>query len=413
MKSKPIQRRLSTILASDVVGYSRLIGLDEAGTVSAVKAQITEVFEPKAAQYRGRIVKLMGDGVLMEFSSIADAIMFAVEIQLILKEQNSSTPDDRKLIHRIGINIGEIIVDGDDIQGAGVNIAARIESIAEPGGVFLSEAAFGQVQGKLDLNFEDMGTFQVKNIADPVAVTKVLFDDRADHMRTAIIPREKRKRPLVQKFAITAVAFVLLLSGGAGLYWSLGGSSTPSSTPAIAALEIPKKPSIAVLPFKNIGGSADVEYFSDGLTGDLIADLSKFNGLFVSARNSAYSYKDTTIPLKQIGRELGVRYILQGSSQQAGEKIRVNVDLIEASTGKNLWNHRFDGDFSDIFAVQDEIIRQTVTALTVKLDENELRRSKSVRPAQMNAYDYVLRGREQNNQGTRSGNIESRKLLQA
>jgi adenylate cyclase len=396
------ERRLTTILAADIVGYSKLVGQDEAGTVAAVKALNAGLIEPKCSQYNGRIVKYMGDGVLMEFSSIVDAVIFAVEMQGAIADQNLHRNADTQIIYRIGINIGEIIVDGNDIQGNGINIAARIESIADPGGVFLSDAAYAQVIGKVDIDFEQRGEFEVKNIADPVSVWSIIMDEKT---RNYLTPIENITSNNSLKTGVAVAAVVLTIIAAGGWYWYSGQDSVDQAIDAPAILNLPTQPSIAVLPFKTIGEDNNETYFSEGLTNDLVTGLSKFSGLFVSSRNSASDFIHETANLAAVARKLGVRYILQGSVQRADQRVRVNATLVEAGTSENLWAQKYDRDITDIFAVQDEIVGEIISQMKVSVDENERKRSLSKPPASMQAYDFYLRGKELDSKGTRSDNF--------
>ena len=348
MSKERLQRRLAAILSADVVGYSRLMGLDEAGTLSRLNALRRELIDPTIAAHAGRIVKLMGDGALVEFASAVDAVACAIEIQRQVRERVAGGSEANPIQFRIGINVGDIIIEGDDIHGDGVNIAARIEGIAEPGGISLSEDAWRQVQGKVVANFVDAGEQSLKNIARPVRVYRL---DLAPKAATA--------------------------------------SDMPRSTPAQS-----DKISIAVLAFNNMSGDPEQEYFSDGISEDIITDLSKLSELQVIARNSSFTYKGKPVDIKQVGRELGVRYVLEGSVRKAGNRVRVNGQLIDALSGAHIWADRFDRDLTDIFAVQDELTQQIISALKIKLSAPEKMRVSSVGTRNVDAHDFFLRGRE-------------------
>jgi TolB-like protein/Flp pilus assembly protein TadD len=364
MAEERLQRRLAAILSTDVVGYSRLMSLDEVGTLSRLTALRRDLIDPAIAAHSGRIVKLMGDGALVEFASAVDAVTCAIEIQRQLLERYAGGEAD-PIRFRIGINVGDIIIEGEDILGDSVNIAARIEGVAEPGGISISEDAWRQVQGKVAANFVDAGEQNLKNIARPVRVYRL---DLAPQATSA--------------------------------------SEAPRPLPAP-----PDKPTIAVLAFNNMSGDPEQEYFSDGISEDIITDLSKLSELHVIARNSSFKYKGKPIDVKQVGRELGVSYVLEGSVRKAGNRVRVTGQLIDAASGAHIWADRFDRDLTDIFAVQDELTQEIISALKVKLTpetKDRLARKGSINEE---AYDLFLRGREQAWLTTRSGNIEARNLL--
>ena len=365
MAEERLQRRLAAILSADVVGYSRLMGLDEAGTLSRLNALRRELIDPTIAAHSGRIVKLMGDGALVEFASAVDAVTCAIEIQRRLREHEAGGSEANPIQFRIGINVGDIIIEGEDILGDGVNIAARIEGIAEPGGISISEDAWRQVQGKVATNFVDAGEQSLKNIARPVRVYRL---DLAPKAATASVVL----RPM------------------------------PAQS---------DKPSIAVLAFNNMSGDPEQEYFSDGISEDIITDLSKLSELHVIARNSSFTYKGKPVDVKQVGRELGVHYVLEGSVRKAGNRVRVTGQLIDAASGAHIWADRFDRDLTDIFAVQDELTREIIAALKVKLTPGKKERLMRRNTIDEEAYDFFLRGRERAWLTTRSGNVEARNLL--
>jgi len=386
-----LERRLTTILAADVVGYSRLMGEDEAGTLAALKSLRRELVKPKESQYRGRTVKLMGDGALMEFSSVVDAVQFAVEVQVAIAERNVDVPEDRRIVYRIGINIGDIIVEGDDIYGDGVNVAARLEGLCEPGGVCIARNVFNQVKGKLDLTFEHLGEKEVKNIAEPVSVYRIDLDDKAAALVTPITvtpPTTGRGR-----WPQIAAGLVLSLVVVAGLVWwqPWAPDVEPASLERMA-FPLPDRPSIAVLPFTNMSDDPSQEYFADGMTEDLITDLSKISGLFVIARNSSFSYKGQQVKIRQVAEELGVRYVLEGSVRRAGDQVRINAQLIDATTGGHVWAERYDSSLTDVFALQDKVTQNIVTALAVNLTEEEREQRARKETNVPEAYDAFLRG---------------------
>ena len=343
MGEERLQRRLAAILSADVVGYSRLMGLDEAGTLSRLNALRRELIDPTIAAHAGRI-----DGALIEFASAVDAVTCAIEIQRQLRERDADGSEADPIRFRIGINVGDIIIEGDDILGDGVNIAARIEGIAEPGGISISEDAWRQVQGKVAANFVDDGEQSLKNIARPVRVYRLDFAEKA-----------------------------------------ASASQAPRLTPTP-----PDKPSIAVLAFNNMSGDPEQEYFSDGICEDIITDLSKLSELHVIAPNSSFTYKGKPVDVKQVGRELGVRYVLEGSVRKAGNRVRVTGQLIDATSGAHIWAERFDRDLTDIFAVQDELTQEIIAALKIKLSAPEKVRIAGGGTKNVDAHDFFLRGRE-------------------
>ena len=389
-----MERRLTTILAADVVGYSRLMGDDEGETLAALKALRRELIKPKETQYRGRTVKLMGDGALMEFASVVDAVAFAVEVQVAMAERNAEVPGDRRIVYRVGLNIGDIIVEGADIYGDGVNVAARLEELSEPGGICVSRSVFDQVKDKLDLSFEHLGAKEVKNIAEPVTVYRVVLDQKAADLTTPItvpIPTPKKASPLPWSRIAAGAALSALAIAGV-IWWQF--SSTPVEPASVEAMAfpLPNKPSIAVLPFNNMSDDASQEYFTDGMTEDLITDLSKISGLFVIARNSSFSYKGQEVKVRQVAEELGVRYVLEGSVRRAGNEVRINAQLIDATTGGHLWADRYDGTLEDVFFFQDSVTREIVAALAITLTDEEKVEQARHHTDSPEAHDAFLRG---------------------
>jgi len=391
MAEDGVERKLTTILAADVVGYSRLMGEDEAGTMAALKAHRRELIEPKEAQYHGRTVKLMGDGVLMEFGSVVDAVSFAVEVQTAMRERNEGIPEDRQIVYRVGINIGDIIVEGDDIYGDGVNVAARLEALAEPGGICISRPVHTQVEGKIDLTFEELGEREVKNISKPVLVFRVVLDDKAAAVVTPVFELPV-KIGLHRRWQIAGVVAVSLIVAAGLIWWQPWSPDLEPASLERMALPLPEKPSIAILPFDNLSDDPEQGYFADGMTVDLITDLSKLSGIFVISRNSSWTYKGTPVKPQQVAEELGVRYVLEGSVRRQGDEIRINAQLIDAVGGHHLWAERYDGSLSDIFALQDNVIGQIVAALAVNLTSAEktiVGRAETDNPQ---AYDTLLQG---------------------
>jgi adenylate cyclase len=369
MAAEQFERKLAAILAADVVGYSRLMGADEAGTHARLKALRKEFIEPKIAEHRGRIVKLTGDGALVEFASVLDAVQCAVDTQLGVARHNADLSVAHRIEFRLGVNLGDVIIDGEDIYGDGVNVAARLEGLAPPGGVCISDMVHQMVRGRLDLAFEDLGERQVKNIAQPVRVWRWVNDDR-----------------------------------GAGLP-ATGKEEDAASAP-------PDKPSIAVLPFDNLSRDPDQDYFSDGLTEDLITDLSQLSALFVTSRHAVFQYKGRSAPPRQVADDLGVRYVLEGSVRRAANRVRINAQLIDAMTGFHLWAQRYDRDLEDIFALQDEITRAIVAALEVHLTPRERVGIERRYTENLEAYDLFLQAREGVWRRTREGAAQARTSLE-
>ncbi len=385
-----MERRLTTILAADVVGYSRLMALDEAGTLARLKAHRKELIEPKAAEYHGRVVKLMGDGILMEFGSVVDAVSFAVEVQRAVAERNADQPADRRIAYRIGVNIGDIVVDGDDILGDGVNIAARLEALADPGGICLSGKVHDEVKSKLGVAFEDLGRQRVKNIPEPVRAFKVRLDSARAQPRVAT---PARARALPSAWRVAAVAGATLFAVVAAVLWLRPWE--PRVEPASEermAFPLPDKPSIVVLPFANISDEAGQEYFVDGITEDLTTDLAKLPGIFVISRNSAFTYKGRSAQIRQVAEELGVRYVLEGSVRRAGDRVRINAQLIDATTGGHVWAERYDGSADDVFTLQDRVAAKIVEALAVKLLPDDIERISRAGTDNAAAHDAYLLG---------------------
>jgi adenylate cyclase len=351
MSEERVERRLAAIMAGDIAGYSRLMGVDEEGTLRDLKELRAGFLHPKIAEHRGRIVKTTGDGVLIEFPSVVDAVRCAVEIQRGMAERAAVAPADRRIDLRMGINIGDIIIDNDDIYGDGVNVAARLEALAEPGSICVSRVVRDQVRDKLDVAFHDLGDHSVKNIARPVRVFRVTIEG-----------------------APTA------------------STAAPTAQMAQAGLPaLPDRPSIAVLPFQNMSGDPEQEYFVDGIVEDIITGLSRIKWLYVVARNSSFVYKGRAVDVKQAGRELGVRYVLEGSLRKSGNRVRVTAQLIEAVTGTHVWAERYDRALDDIFEVQDEITINVVGAIEPSLRQAEIERAKRKRPDSLDAYDLYLR----------------------
>jgi TolB-like protein len=353
-----VERRLAAILAADVAGYSRLMGTDEEGTLVQLKAHRSALVNPKIKEHRGRIVKTTGDGMLVEFGSVVDAVRCAVEVQLGMVERNADVPQEKRIEFRMGVHQGDIIIDGGDIFGDGVNVAARLEGLAEPGGICISGRVHEDAQGKLDIGFEDIGEPLLKNIARSVKVYRA----------------------------------------------RLGGSTTTSLR---AALPLPSKPSVAVLPFQNMSGDPEQEYFADGMVEEIITALSRFRQLFVIARNSSFAYRGRALDVKQVGRELGVRYVLEGSVRKAANRVRITGQLVDALTGAHLWADRFEGGLSDIFALQDQVTASVVGAIAPKLEQIEIERASRKPTESLDAYDCYMQGMSKFYRWSREGCSEA------
>jgi len=370
MTTQEVRRKLTAILSADVKGYSRLMGEDEEATVHTLNTY-KEVMARLIQQYRGRVVDAPGDNVLAEFASVVDAVRCAVEIQKELKTRNADLPDNRRMEFRIGVNLGDVIEDGEQILGDGVNIAARLESLSEAGGICISGTAFDHVENKLGLGYEYLGEQTVKNIAKPVRVYRVLMEPEA----AGKVIGEKKTKPKQWQRAVTALAIVLIVIAAAIAIWKFYIRPTPPVEVASKekmAFPLPDLPSIAVLPFVNMSGDPKQDFFSDGITESIITALSKVPRLFVIARNSTFTYKGKSVKVKQVSEELGVRYVLEGSVQKSADRVRITAQLIDALTGYHLWAERYDRDLKDIFAVQDEITMKILTATQVKLTMGEL-----------------------------------------
>ena len=365
-----VERRLAAILAADVVGYSRFMGEDETGTLERLKSLRRELVQPTITERKGRIVKLMGDGLLAEFPSIVEAVQCAVDIQHSMTGREADMPDDRRIRLRIGVNLGDVIVEGSDIYGDGVNVAARLEGLASPGDICVSGTVFDHVKGKVDLNFEDLGEQPVKNINEPVQVYRLGLGSGPDAGGTA--------------------------------------ATSPGRAPV---LELSDKPSIAVLPFDNMSGDPEQDYFADGITEDIITELSRFQSIFVIARNSAFTYKGRAVRVQDVGQDLGVRYVVEGSVRKAGERVRVTVQLIDAQSGNHIWAERYDRNLVDIFELQDELTQTIVATLPGRVESADIERVKRRPFHDISAYDCVLRAKLNHHRGTPEDNAEGLQLL--
>ncbi len=405
MATQDFERKLTAILSADVKGYSRLMAEDEEATVRTITAY-REVIAAVVQKHRGRVVDSPGDNILAEFASVVHAVRGAVEIQEELKARNAELPENRRMEFRIGINLGDVIHEEKRIYGDGVNIAARVESLADEGGICISRSAYDQVKKKLTLGYEYLGEHTVKNIDEPVRVYRVLMDPEA----IGKVIGEKRPEPLQRMSALAVVIVLLLLAGGLAIWKYYTGTVSPPIEVASVekmALPLPDKPSIAVLPFVNMSDDPKQEYFSDGITEDIITDLSKISGLFVIARNSTFTYKGKPVKVQQVAEDLGVRYVLEGSVRKAGEKVRINAQLVDATTGHHLWAERFDGTFGDIFALQDRFTRKIVAALALRLTADEEKKLAFKYTDNVEAYDAYLKGRQHFITLTRDGLVKA------
>ncbi|HXX11381.1 MAG TPA: adenylate/guanylate cyclase domain-containing protein [Burkholderiales bacterium] len=379
-------RKLEAILAADMAGYSRLMQEDDEATVAALEA-CRAIFRERIQAHRGRVVDMAGDSVLAVFDAATGAVRAAFEIQVALAERNKALAEARRMRFRIGVNLGEVIERSDGtVYGDGVNIAARLESIGEPGGVTVSGTVFDHVKNRVPLAFDFIGEQQVKNITDPVRVYRVVPQDK----RASVSPRSDEKRAMSKRVAIGASASGVALLAAVGMY--AYRQLAPSAKPTGPALTLPDKPSIAVLPFVNMSDDPEQEYFSDGMTEDVITSLSKQPGLFVIARNSVFTYKGHAVRPEQVSRDLGVRYVLEGSVRKADKQVRITAQLIDATTGYHLWAERYDAELKDIFALQDSVTSRIVTALSPKLAAGDHSLSGRPETTSIEAYDLHLRG---------------------
>ena len=359
-----VQRRLAAILVADVVGYSRLMHEDEAGTLAQLKTLRKELLDPKVAEYGGRVVKTTGDGTLIEFPSAVDAVQHAIDVQQALAKRNEDVPDDRRMELRMGINVGDVIVEGGDLYGDGVNVAARIEGLAEPGGTCISGFVFEQVRHKLELAYDDIGEQSLKNIAEPVRVYRVAVETQKS------------------------------------------GASVATSADAMF-----RRPAVAVLPFENLSDDPGQDYFADGLTEDIITALSLWRSFPVIARNSTFAYRGASRDIRKVGEDLGARYVIEGSVRKAGDRVRVTVQLINADTGHHVWAERYDRDITDIFALQDEISVQVAATVAPELDRVELARMSSKAPSDLDAWELCQRGLSLFNETTKVASAAARELF--
>jgi adenylate cyclase len=370
MTTQEVKRKLTAILSADVKGYSRLMGADEEWTVRTLSAY-REIMRGLIQQHRGRIVNTPGDNVLAEFASVVDAVQCSVEIQQVLRAKNAVLPENRRMEFRIGINLGDVIEEGEQIYGDGVNIAARLEGLAEPGGICISESAYQQIENKIPLRYDYLGEHEVKNIAKPVRVYRAQIESVAMAQRPLEVASKERME-----------------------------------------LPLPDKPSVAVLPFTNLSGDPEQEYFSDGITEDIITALSRFRWFFVIARNSTFTYKGKTVDVKTVAQDMGVRYVLEGSVRKAGSRVRITAQLIDAPTSHHVWAERYDRELKDIFAVQDEITENIVTAIGPEFLSAEMRRAQRRDVRSLDAWDYIMRAAFHHSRYRKEDVAEAQRLLQ-
>jgi adenylate cyclase len=409
MSDKGLNRKLAAILSADAVGYSRLMSDNESGTIKTITVY-RELMATLIQMHRGKVVDSPGDSILAQFASVVDAVQCAVDIQKELKIKNEELSENRRMEFRIGINLGDVVQEAERIYGDGVNIAARLESLAEAGGICISRNVYEQIENKLTLGYEYLGEQSVKNIPKPIRAYNIIMDPQA----AGKVIGEKRIRSKPLQWAAVATG-VVIVGFAAVAIWNFYFRFTPSrekiSTISKPVIPLTDRASIAVLPFKNLSGDPEQEYFSDGITNDIITDLSKFRELLVIASNTLFTYKGKAVKVKDVGQELGVRYVLEGSVQKLSNKLRINSQLIDAATESHLWAERFDRDLNDIFAVQNEIVQTIVATLAIKVDVAERARAMRKDTDNLEAYDYVLRGKEFILRGTRSANIKAKEMF--
>ncbi len=400
-----MQRRLVAILAADVAGFSRLVALDEERTISTLRRFRNELIDPSIDRYHGRIANTAGDSLLVEFPSVIEALRCAIEIQDGMEEKNADAPDDRQIRFRIGINIGDVVSQDDDLLGDGVNVAARLEALAKPGEIYLSRAARDQVRDRMDIPLEDMGEVEVKNIPRPVRVFRV-------SRNVAPGATARQRAPGKSRRILAGLIFGVAVAAGALLWWSPWTRQEASMRMERLAHPIPDQPSIAVLPFDNLSGDPEQEYFADGFSEDLITNLAQSNDLFVAARNSTFTYKGKPVKIRDVAEELGVRYVLEGSIRRLGDDIRITAQLIDATTGAHVWAKRYDEPLGKLFDVQDELSREIAGTLLSNINKVDLVRSRQKRPSEMSAHDYVLQARARFARRSKSTTMEARELAE-
>jgi len=410
MNTQEVKRKLTAILSADVKGYSRLMGEDEEGTIRTLNTY-KEVMSSLIQQQRGRVVDAPGDNVLAEFGSVVDAVRCTVDIQKELKTRNAELPESRRMEFRIGVNLGDVVEDGEQILGDGVNIAARLESLSEAGGICISGTAFDHVKNKLNLGYKYLGEQTVKNILEPVRVYQVLMEPEA---AGKVIGEKKAKPRQWQRVALSLGVILIVIVAAVVAYFNLRPSAprVEVASKEKMAFPLPDKPSIAVLPFVNMSEDPKQEFFADGMTEEIITALSKGPNLFVIARNSTFTYKGKAVKVKQVSEELGVRYVLEGSIQRSGDRIRINAQLIDALTGHHLWAERYDRDVKDIFAIQDEITMKIITALQVKLTSGEMIHVLAKGAKNIDAFTKYLQAVDLWTRLTKETNAQAKKLLE-
>jgi adenylate cyclase len=407
MDEQDFKRKLTAILSADVKGYSRLMRDDEEATVRTITTY-REVIGLVVRKHRGEVVDSPGDNILAEFASVVDAVRGAVEIQEELKARNSELPENRRMEFRIGINLGDVIHEKERIYGDGVNVAARVESLADAGGICVSRSAYDQVKDKLTLGYEYLGEHSVKNIAEPVRIYKVLMDPES---AGKVIGEERVDPKRGLRVALAAVVVLILIIGGM-LVWRTASPPVEVASKEKMAFPLPEKPSLAVLPFDNLSGDSSQDYFSDGITETIITTLSNVSSLFVIARNSTFTYKGKPVKVQQVAEDLGVRYVLEGSVQRSEDQVRITAQLIDALTGHHLWAENYDRELGNIFALQDDITEHVTMALKVKLTEGEQARIRRGHTENPEAYEYWLRAREIYRSLTKEDNAQARKLYE-
>jgi adenylate cyclase len=381
-------RRLTTIVAADVAGYSRLTAADEEGTLGALRAHRAGLIDPKIAEYGGRIANTAGDSLLIEFGSVVNALRAVLEIQAGVTARNTAVPRERRIEFRVGINVGDVVAEGEDLLGDGVNVAARLEALAKPGGITLSATAHDQVRDRVEVNFEDLGEVEVKNLPRPVRIFRVLTDGE-----TAPDPRRSGVR---RRVAVTVAALLVAIAASAGLWWWQPWiERVDAARPDRFGHALPDRPSIAIMPFANLSNDQRQDYFADGFTEDLITNVAQSKDLFVIARNSTFTYKGRAVRIRQIAEELGVRYVVEGSIRRIGENMRITAQLIDAASGAFVWARRYDEPTSKLFDLQDEIGQEIAGALLVGVGKADLAKASQKRPKDLSAYDHVLRARAQ------------------